>query len=141
MLNAHFTTSEGNFTVRLFDEDVPNTVANFVGLAEAVDDVDRNRNRGDAGIARLAENLAGVGIDRDGAVAVLLHVLRGEEARPIPVRRQSDDGDHAGLREDAAQPRDVVDARHPPLEANAASSDSGCTDSSRECAGPTRHGC
>jgi len=34
MLNAHFTTSEGNFTVRLFDEDVPNTVANFVGLAE-----------------------------------------------------------------------------------------------------------
>src|SRR5262245_50662556 len=34
MLNAHFTTSEGNFTVRLFDEDVPKTVANFVGLAE-----------------------------------------------------------------------------------------------------------
>ena len=34
MLNAHFTTSEANFTVRLFDEDVPNTVANFVGLAE-----------------------------------------------------------------------------------------------------------
>ena len=34
MLNAHFTTSEGNFTVRLFEEDAPNTVANFVGLAE-----------------------------------------------------------------------------------------------------------
>jgi peptidyl-prolyl cis-trans isomerase A (cyclophilin A) len=34
MLNAHFTTSEGSFTVRLFEEDVPNTVANFVGLAE-----------------------------------------------------------------------------------------------------------
>ena len=34
MSTAHFTTSEGNFTVRLFDEDVPNTVANFVGLAE-----------------------------------------------------------------------------------------------------------
>jgi peptidyl-prolyl cis-trans isomerase A (cyclophilin A) len=34
MLNAHFTTSEGNFTVRLFDQEVPNTVANFVGLAE-----------------------------------------------------------------------------------------------------------
>src|SRR5438874_1074323 len=31
---AHFTTSEGNFTVRLFDAEVPNTVANFVGLAE-----------------------------------------------------------------------------------------------------------
>ncbi len=34
MLLAHFTTSEGNFTVRLFDDKVPNTVANFVGLAE-----------------------------------------------------------------------------------------------------------
>jgi peptidyl-prolyl cis-trans isomerase A (cyclophilin A) len=34
MLNAHFTTSEGNFTIRLFDQEVPNTVANFVGLAE-----------------------------------------------------------------------------------------------------------
>ncbi len=34
MLNAHFTTSEGNFTVRLFDDDAPKTVANFVGLAE-----------------------------------------------------------------------------------------------------------
>jgi peptidyl-prolyl cis-trans isomerase A (cyclophilin A) len=34
MLNAHFTTSEGNFTIRLFDQEAPNTVANFVGLAE-----------------------------------------------------------------------------------------------------------
>ena len=34
MLNAQFTTSEGSFTVRLFEEDVPNTVANFAGLAE-----------------------------------------------------------------------------------------------------------
>ena len=34
MLSAHFTTSEGNFTIRLFDQEVPNTVANFVGLAE-----------------------------------------------------------------------------------------------------------
>jgi peptidyl-prolyl cis-trans isomerase A (cyclophilin A) len=34
MLQAQFTTSEGNFTVRLFEEEVPNTVANFVGLAE-----------------------------------------------------------------------------------------------------------
>ena len=34
MLNAHFTTSEGNFTIRLFDAEVPHTVANFVGLAE-----------------------------------------------------------------------------------------------------------
>ena len=34
MLHALFTTSEGNFKVRLFDQDVPNTVANFAGLAE-----------------------------------------------------------------------------------------------------------
>jgi peptidyl-prolyl cis-trans isomerase A (cyclophilin A) len=34
MLYAHFTTSEGNFTVRLFDAEVPNTVANFTGLAD-----------------------------------------------------------------------------------------------------------
>jgi peptidyl-prolyl cis-trans isomerase A (cyclophilin A) len=34
MLYAHFMTSEGNFTARLFDAETPNTVANFVGLAE-----------------------------------------------------------------------------------------------------------
>jgi peptidyl-prolyl cis-trans isomerase A (cyclophilin A) len=34
MLNAHFTTTEGSFTIRLFEAEVPNTVANFVGLAE-----------------------------------------------------------------------------------------------------------
>ena len=34
MLYAHFTTSEGNFTVRLFDEEAPKTVANFTGLAD-----------------------------------------------------------------------------------------------------------
>jgi peptidyl-prolyl cis-trans isomerase A (cyclophilin A) len=31
---AKFETSEGTFTVRLFDKEAPNTVANFVGLAE-----------------------------------------------------------------------------------------------------------
>jgi peptidyl-prolyl cis-trans isomerase A (cyclophilin A) len=31
---ARFTTTEGSFLVRLFDQDAPNTVANFVGLAE-----------------------------------------------------------------------------------------------------------
>ncbi len=34
MLHAHFTTSLGSFKIRLFDEDAPQTVANFVGLAE-----------------------------------------------------------------------------------------------------------
>jgi peptidyl-prolyl cis-trans isomerase A (cyclophilin A) len=31
---ANFETSEGNFKVRLFDKEAPNTVANFTGLAE-----------------------------------------------------------------------------------------------------------
>jgi peptidyl-prolyl cis-trans isomerase A (cyclophilin A) len=31
---ADFVTTEGNFTIRLFDKEVPNTVANFVGLAD-----------------------------------------------------------------------------------------------------------
>ena len=31
---AEFVTSEGNFTVRLHDQEAPNTVANFTGLAE-----------------------------------------------------------------------------------------------------------
>jgi peptidyl-prolyl cis-trans isomerase A (cyclophilin A) len=34
MLYAHFTTSDGNFTARLFDAETPNTVANFTGLAD-----------------------------------------------------------------------------------------------------------
>ena len=34
MLHAHFTTSDGEFTVRLFDHEAPHTVENFVGLAE-----------------------------------------------------------------------------------------------------------
>jgi peptidyl-prolyl cis-trans isomerase A (cyclophilin A) len=34
MMHALFTTSEGNFKVRLFDQEVPNTIENFAGLAE-----------------------------------------------------------------------------------------------------------
>jgi peptidyl-prolyl cis-trans isomerase A (cyclophilin A) len=34
MTLAHFTTSEGNFTARLFETETPDTVANFVSLAE-----------------------------------------------------------------------------------------------------------
>jgi peptidyl-prolyl cis-trans isomerase A (cyclophilin A) len=34
MTYAHFTTSEGKFTIQLFDGEAPRTVANFVGLAE-----------------------------------------------------------------------------------------------------------
>src|SRR3989454_12454791 len=31
---AHFTTTEGKFSVQLFDDLAPKTVANFTGLAE-----------------------------------------------------------------------------------------------------------
>ena len=31
---AHFTTSLGNFTIKLFEQEVPKTVGNFVGLAD-----------------------------------------------------------------------------------------------------------
>lgn len=31
---AHFTTTDGSFTIRLFDTEAPKTVENFVGLAE-----------------------------------------------------------------------------------------------------------
>lgn len=34
MLHADFVTSEGNFSIRLFDDKAPKTVANFVELAE-----------------------------------------------------------------------------------------------------------
>jgi peptidyl-prolyl cis-trans isomerase A (cyclophilin A) len=33
-VHAEFATTEGSFTIRLFDQEVPDTVANFVGLAE-----------------------------------------------------------------------------------------------------------
>jgi peptidyl-prolyl cis-trans isomerase A (cyclophilin A) len=34
MLYAHFKTSEGNFTARLFDDEAPKTAANFSDLAD-----------------------------------------------------------------------------------------------------------
>jgi peptidyl-prolyl cis-trans isomerase A (cyclophilin A) len=34
MMHATFATTEGTFKIRLFDEEAPNTVGNFVGLAE-----------------------------------------------------------------------------------------------------------
>ena len=56
MLYAHFTTSEGNFTVRLFDDEAPKTVANFVGLAEGHEGVDRSEDRpeGEAAVSTTA---------------------------------------------------------------------------------------
>jgi len=45
MLQAHFTTSEGRFTIRLFEDEAPNTVANFVGLAEGTREFTDPRTR------------------------------------------------------------------------------------------------
>ena len=88
-------------------------VRHLLGLAEAIDDVDvAGRNRGHGGIRALAQDLGRIRIDRDDAVAMLLHVLRREEARAIPVRRQADHGDDARARQDPREPRDVVDDGH-----------------------------
>src|ERR1051325_2257506 len=46
MLLAHFTTSEGDFTIKLFDQEAPKTVENFVGLAEGTKEwVDPKTNK------------------------------------------------------------------------------------------------
>lgn len=44
VLFAHFTTSEGDFTARLFDAETPSTVANFAGLAEGTKEWTDPRN-------------------------------------------------------------------------------------------------
>jgi peptidyl-prolyl cis-trans isomerase A (cyclophilin A) len=45
MLYAHFTTSQGNFTAKLFETETPKTVANFVGLAEGTTEWTNPRTR------------------------------------------------------------------------------------------------
>ena len=54
MLHAHFTTSEGSFTVRLFEQEAPKTVANFVGLAEGTKEWTdpKTRQEGEAAVLR-----------------------------------------------------------------------------------------
>ena len=43
---ADFVTSEGNFTVRLFDDETPHTVENFTGLAEGTKEWTDPRSNG-----------------------------------------------------------------------------------------------
>lgn len=45
MTHATFSTSEGDFKVRLFDDKAPKTVANFVGLAEGTKEWTDPRSR------------------------------------------------------------------------------------------------
>ena len=42
---AHFTTTDGNFTVKCFDKEAPKTVANFIGLAEGTKEWNDPRTR------------------------------------------------------------------------------------------------
>ena len=58
--------------------------------------------------AAHAENRLVARIDRDHAIALGLHVLRREVARPMPFGRQAHHRDGAGRAEDAAQCADVV---------------------------------
>jgi len=44
-VQAEFVTTEGSFTVKLYDEEAPNTVANFVGLAEGTKEWTDARSR------------------------------------------------------------------------------------------------
>ncbi len=79
-----------------------------LGAAKAIDDVDGTGNRREIRIALLAEHFGVRRVDRDHAIPAVLQVLRGEIARTIPTRRESDDGDDARAREDPAQARNVV---------------------------------
>ncbi|MPY86299.1 MAG: peptidylprolyl isomerase [Luteitalea sp.] len=56
---AHVTTTEGAFTVRLFDKEAPATVANFVGLAE--------------GTARWTEPASGAAVERPLYDGLIFH--------------------------------------------------------------------
>jgi hypothetical protein len=58
--------------------------------------------------SRLAQDLRVARVDRHDAVAVLLHVLGGEVAGPVPFGRQADHGDGAAGLQDAAQFGDGV---------------------------------
>jgi peptidyl-prolyl cis-trans isomerase A (cyclophilin A) len=59
-LYAHFDTTEGRFTVRLFEQEVPRTVANFVALAEGT----RQWKHPGTGEARTAPFYDGVAFHR-----------------------------------------------------------------------------
>jgi len=69
---ARFETSEGNFKVRLFDKEAPNTVANFTGLAEGTRDGRRVVYRLTPGpFAAAAQWMGDVGAAWDRRLAAL----------------------------------------------------------------------
>ena len=57
---AKFETIRGPFTIRLFDKEAPNTVANFVGLAEGTKEWrDPGDRRGAEGRSTTASSSTG----------------------------------------------------------------------------------
>ena len=86
---------------RAFGDCFARKSGHFPRFAETVDHVDRSGDGCNIGIALLAEHVGVVRVHGDDAIAVFLHVFGREIARPIPVGRQSDDGDHARARQDA----------------------------------------
>src|ERR1022692_1062887 len=84
----------------------------LTGLAKTIDDANWLGYRGEAWEAFFAEDFIVIRVDRDDAIAMILHVLGGEIARPVPLRRQPDAGDGSLLSQDSAQPDDIVDDRH-----------------------------
>src|SRR5437016_8132753 len=61
-----------------------------LGTPEDVDHVDLLRNLGKASVGFGAEHFALVGIHRNNAISLALHVLRDAEARTHRVRRKAD---------------------------------------------------
>ena len=78
-------------------------------VPEKIDIVDVFRKSAD--VLPIAEDLGVARVDRDHAVAVLLHVLGREVARPVPLGRQADHRDRARAAQDAAEGGGVVGHR------------------------------
>ena len=74
---AKFDTTEGSFTIRLFDKEAPNTVANFVGLAEGT------KEWSDPGDRR----------EEEGALLRRHHLPPGDRGLHDPGRRPARPGD------------------------------------------------
>src|SRR5450755_1233988 len=73
------------------------------GAAKHIDQVDRTGNVPEAREAAFAENLGIARVYRNDPIAVLLHVLRGEETGPMPFGREPDHGDRPTAAQDAAE--------------------------------------
>jgi hypothetical protein len=78
------------------------------GAAEHVHHVDGLGDLEQVRVAAFAEDLGTARVHRDDAVPMLLQVLGGEVAGPMPLGRQADDGDGPAVAQDAAQVGDGI---------------------------------